>query len=81
MKNIIDNRKLLSQVSTTPALKRMALLISEKAGTCKRNSVATGTGCSISHGYNHALLLAAKQYGLVDLCKIDKWYEQYKSKS
>jgi hypothetical protein len=67
-------------ITTTVALKRLALLVSEKAGTCNRNSVETGTGKSISHGYNHALLLAAKYYGLVDLTKIDGWYSQYKSR-
>jgi hypothetical protein len=68
-------------ITTTTALKHLALLISEHAGSCNRNSLATGTGKSISHGYNHSLLLAAKYYGLVDLTKINGWYSQYKSKA
>ena len=82
MKQIIDDHKRLTvPIVTTPAMKRKAKLISEKVGTCRRNSVKTGTGNSISHGYNAALLLAAKHFGLADLTKMNNFYMQYKSKS
>ena len=67
-------------ITTTPAMKRLACLISEKEGSCKRNSVETGVGHSVSHGYNHALLIAAEYYKLVDLTAFNSWYKQYKSK-
>jgi len=66
-------------ISTTWDGKQMALLISEKIGSCKRNSLETGTGKSVSHGYNASLLIAAKVMGLADITKIDPWYNQYKS--
>jgi hypothetical protein len=81
MKNNSALHKVVStQVVTTPALKNLADLISEKIGSCKRNSAKTGTGHSVSHGYNSALLFTAEALGLVDLTKQSDWYKQYKSK-
>jgi hypothetical protein len=79
--NTLDHKRFIASITTTPTLKRLSLLVSERTGTCKRNSVKTGVGKSISHGYNAALLIAAKYYGLADITKIDKWYSQYKSKT
>ena len=80
MKSKLEHEPVITSITTTPALKRLACLISEKAGSSKRNSLKTGTGSSIAHGYNHALMVAAKVYGLVDSSVLDKRYEQYKSR-
>jgi hypothetical protein len=81
MKKSIDHKRLAVNITTTPALKRMACLISEKAGTCIRNSIKTGKGNSVSHGYNAAILIAAKYFKFADLTKIDDFYNNYNSKS
>lgn len=80
MKNNSEiHKRITAQITSTPALQDLAELISEKIGSCKRNSIKTGTGHSISHGYNGALLIAAEALGLSDLTKQSDWYKQYKS--